>query len=54
MFRLLVLISIRRSITKLHHQIKKVVKMMMMSPASSRQNTLEKKHVSQDTQSCKI
>merc|ERR1711953_93582 len=41
---LLVLISIRRSISKLHHQIKKVVKMMMMSPLPSRQNTLEKKH----------
>merc|ERR1711953_1656218 len=40
---LLVLVSIRRSISKLHHQIKKVVKMMMMSPPPSRQNTLEKK-----------
>merc|ERR1711953_1233187 len=40
---LLVLVSIRRSISKLHHQIKKVVKMMMLSPPPSRQNTLEKK-----------
>ena len=42
---LLVLVSIRRSITKLHKQIKKIVHIMSSSPPSSRQNTLDKKHV---------
>jgi len=41
---LLVLISIRRSISKLHKQIKKIVHMMTSSPPPSRVNTLEKKH----------
>jgi len=41
---LLVLISIRRSISKLHKQIKKIVHMMTASPPPSRVNTLEKKH----------
>ena len=44
LFRLLVLISIRRSISKLHKQIKKIVHMMTASPPPSRVNTLEKKH----------
>jgi hypothetical protein len=45
-FRLIVLITIRRGILKLQKQIKKIIFIMSMSPQSSRQNTLEKNHVS--------
>ena len=44
-YRLIVLITIRRGISKLQKQIKKIIHIMSMSPPPSRRNTLEKNHV---------